>query len=78
MSAEPSGEADAAVDTLVERCLAGDHHTWETVVGRHRRQVFNVAYKAMHARTINTTTGVPITLDGDLLALRERKSSART
>lgn len=37
-------EADA-VDTLIERCLAGDEEAWEAIVRLHWRKVFNVAYK---------------------------------
>ena len=41
-SAPPSSES---IDELIERCLAGDERAWEVVVTRHRRRVFNVAYK---------------------------------
>lgn len=32
-------------DVLIERCLRGDQHAWETIVRQHWRKVFNVAYK---------------------------------
>lgn len=41
-SAPPSSES---TDELIERCLAGDERAWEVIVTRHRRRVFNVAYK---------------------------------
>ncbi len=31
--------------TMVANCLAGDGDAWETLVERHRRRVFNIAYK---------------------------------
>jgi RNA polymerase sigma-70 factor (ECF subfamily) len=34
-----------ALETLIQRCLAGDQRAWETVVRQHWRKVFNVAYK---------------------------------
>jgi RNA polymerase sigma-70 factor (ECF subfamily) len=30
---------------MVARCLAGDDASWETLVEKHRRRVFNIAYK---------------------------------
>jgi RNA polymerase sigma-70 factor, ECF subfamily len=33
------------VEQLIERCLRGDQAAWEEIVRRHRRKVFNVAYK---------------------------------
>ncbi len=33
------------VDSLIERCLAGDQQAWESIVRLHWRKVFNVAYK---------------------------------
>lgn len=30
---------------MVARCLEGDDASWETLVDRHRRRVFNIAYK---------------------------------
>jgi RNA polymerase sigma-70 factor (ECF subfamily) len=35
----------AAIDDVIERCLAGDQAAWETIVRQHWRKVFNVAYK---------------------------------
>lgn len=35
----------APIDSLIERCLAGDQQAWETIVQRYWRKVFNVAYK---------------------------------
>jgi RNA polymerase sigma-70 factor (ECF subfamily) len=40
----PSVEPDA-VDTLIQRCLAGDQAAWGEIVRTHRRRVFNIAYK---------------------------------
>ncbi|HEX7086546.1 MAG TPA: sigma-70 family RNA polymerase sigma factor [Vicinamibacterales bacterium] len=33
------------MDSLIERCLAGDQQAWEAIVRLHWRKVFNVAYK---------------------------------
>jgi RNA polymerase sigma-70 factor (ECF subfamily) len=33
------------IDSLIERCLAGDQVAWEEIVRLHRRKVFNIAYK---------------------------------
>jgi len=44
MSYDPSA-ASAAVNELVERCLAGDQVAWEQIVRQHWRKVFNLAYK---------------------------------
>lgn len=33
------------MDELIERCLRGDQHAWETIVRLNWRKVFNVAYK---------------------------------
>ena len=33
------------VDSLIERCLAGDQQAWDAIVRLHWRKVFNVAYK---------------------------------
>jgi RNA polymerase sigma-70 factor (ECF subfamily) len=35
----------APIDSLIERCLAGDQQAWDTIVQRYWRKVFNVAYK---------------------------------
>lgn len=41
----PSAQPPNEVDTLIERCLAGDQHAWEAIVRLYWRKVFNVAYK---------------------------------
>jgi len=33
------------IETLIQRCLAGDQAAWDAIVRQHRRKVFNVAYK---------------------------------
>jgi RNA polymerase sigma-70 factor (ECF subfamily) len=35
----------APIDSLIERCLAGDQQAWDAIVQRYWRKVFNVAYK---------------------------------
>src|SRR5438105_4879357 len=40
-SDSPPGE----IETLIERCLQGDQLAWDAIVRRHRRKVFNIAYK---------------------------------
>jgi RNA polymerase sigma-70 factor, ECF subfamily len=40
-----SHEAQAPMDQLIERCLAGDQRAWDDIVRMHRRKVFNVAFK---------------------------------
>jgi RNA polymerase sigma-70 factor, ECF subfamily len=48
MSAElPPEPPDASetIETLIQRCLAGDQLAWEAIVRQYRRKVFNVAYK---------------------------------
>ncbi|MEZ5294385.1 MAG: RNA polymerase sigma factor [Vicinamibacterales bacterium] len=40
----PSVEPDA-IDTLIQRCLAGDQSAWDEIVRMNRRRVFNIAYK---------------------------------
>jgi len=42
-AAAPAAADD--IDALVKRCLRGDQLAWDTIVGRYRRRVFNVAYK---------------------------------
>lgn len=42
-SSEPS--PSESIDDLIERCLAGDERAWDRIVARHRRRVFNVAFK---------------------------------
>ncbi len=41
----PSAQPPTEVDTLIERCLAGDQLAWNAVVRLYWRRVFNVAYK---------------------------------
>jgi len=46
MSSEPvSPSPPTAMDTLIERCLAGDQQAWDQIVRQHWRKVFNLAYK---------------------------------
>lgn len=40
-----SGHAPDAIDTLIQRCLAGDQDAWAQIVRQHWRKVFNIAYK---------------------------------
>jgi RNA polymerase sigma-70 factor (ECF subfamily) len=42
---DPDISEPVAIDTLIERCLAGDQQAWSEIVRRHWRKVFNVAYK---------------------------------
>lgn len=38
--------ADAnEIDEVIERCLKGDQIAWGIIMDRHRRKVFNLAYK---------------------------------
>jgi RNA polymerase sigma factor (sigma-70 family) len=41
-AASPSGDA---IETLIQRCLAGDQAAWDLIVRQYWRKVFNVAYK---------------------------------
>lgn len=34
-----------AIDTLIQRCLAGDQDAWADIVRQYRRRVYSVAYK---------------------------------
>jgi RNA polymerase sigma-70 factor, ECF subfamily len=48
MSADfPTDPSDTSetIETLIQRCLAGDQLAWESIVRLYRRKVFNVAYK---------------------------------
>ncbi len=45
MPHDPSVARTAALDLLIEQCLAGDQGAWEQIVRLHWRRVFNVAYK---------------------------------
>jgi RNA polymerase sigma-70 factor (ECF subfamily) len=48
MSSDSRATAAAAatgIEGLIERCLRGDEASWELIVQRHWRKVFNVAYK---------------------------------
>jgi RNA polymerase sigma-70 factor (ECF subfamily) len=45
MSSEHLSPPPAAIDDIIERCLAGDQLAWEAIVKQHWRKVFNVAYK---------------------------------
>ena len=42
---DPLPDPTDAIDTLIQRCLAGDEQAWEAIVRQHRRKVFNIAYK---------------------------------
>ena len=33
------------IDQIIERCLKGDQVAWAVIMDRHRRKVFNLAYK---------------------------------
>jgi RNA polymerase sigma-70 factor, ECF subfamily len=45
MSLDASSVEPDAIDTLIQRCLAGDQAAWEQIVRTYRRRVFNIAYK---------------------------------
>ncbi|MGD9905462.1 MAG: RNA polymerase sigma factor [Vicinamibacterales bacterium] len=45
MSSDASSAQPDAIDTLIQRCLAGDQAAWEAIVRQHWRKVFNIAYK---------------------------------
>jgi RNA polymerase sigma-70 factor, ECF subfamily len=45
MSPDASSAQPDAIDTLIQRCLAGDQAAWEQIVRQHWRKVFNIAYK---------------------------------
>jgi RNA polymerase sigma-70 factor (ECF subfamily) len=45
MSLDASSAQPDAIDTLIQRCLAGDQAAWEQIVRLHWRKVFNIAYK---------------------------------
>ena len=45
MSPDHLSPPPAAIDDIIERCLAGDQQAWEIIVRQHWRKVFNVAYK---------------------------------
>src|SRR6266699_1474167 len=38
-------DASSTIETLIQRCLAGDQLAWEAIVRQYWRKVFNVAYK---------------------------------
>lgn len=38
-------EIPDAIDTLIQRCLAGDQDAWAEIVRQYRRRVYSVAYK---------------------------------
>jgi RNA polymerase sigma-70 factor (ECF subfamily) len=45
---DPSTDAalgGEAIETLIQRCLAGDQAAWDLIVKQYWRKVFNVAYK---------------------------------
>jgi RNA polymerase sigma-70 factor (ECF subfamily) len=41
---DPVDDVDS-IDAIIERCLSGDQAAWGVIVDRHRRKVFNLAYK---------------------------------
>lgn len=45
MSVDSQTTPSATPDRLIEECLNGNQAAWETVVRRHWRKVFNLAYK---------------------------------
>ncbi len=45
MSLDASSVQPDAIDTLIQRCLAGDQAAWDEIVRTYRRRVFNIAYK---------------------------------
>jgi RNA polymerase sigma-70 factor, ECF subfamily len=45
VSPESPASSDASIEALIQQCLNGDQAAWEEIVRRHRRKVFNVAYK---------------------------------
>ena len=45
MTSHPHSPQPAAIDQLIEQCLAGDQVAWEQIVKLHWRKVFNVAYQ---------------------------------
>jgi RNA polymerase sigma-70 factor (ECF subfamily) len=45
MSTDQNVAPATSMDTLIERCLAGDQDAWEQIVRQHWRKVFNLAYK---------------------------------
>jgi RNA polymerase sigma-70 factor (ECF subfamily) len=38
-------ELPDAIDTLIQRCLAGDQDAWADIVRQYRRRIYSVAYK---------------------------------
>jgi RNA polymerase sigma-70 factor (ECF subfamily) len=44
-TAPVSSGIDAELEALIQGCLRGDQSTWDQIVRRYRRKVFNVAYK---------------------------------
>lgn len=45
MSSDAPSAPPDAIDTLIQRCLAGDQTAWDEIVRANRRRVFNIAYK---------------------------------
>lgn len=45
MTADYTPEPITDIDVLIARCLDGDQVAWSDIVQRHRRKVFNLAYK---------------------------------
>src|SRR5260370_26884009 len=38
-------DPQAAIESLIQRCLGGDQTAWELIVRQYWRKVFNIAYK---------------------------------
>ena len=55
MSVDTTSAQPDAIDTLIQRCLAGDQTAWEQIVRQHWRKVFNVAYKFTGSTTTPRT-----------------------
>src|SRR5215467_1357766 len=45
MSGPEQAPTSIPLDTLIERCLAGDQDAWNQIVALHWRKVFNLAYR---------------------------------
>lgn len=45
MPADLPAASPDTTDELIQRCLRGDQTAWDSIVQRHRRKVFNLAYK---------------------------------
>lgn len=50
MPADLPAASPDTTEALIQRCLRGDQTAWESIVQRHWRKVFNVAYKFVGER----------------------------